>query len=70
MVNPGDQTPELAVAPSRGVLLGGKPEITRKDGKTRIRYTVRRLPSPLKDAYLTVLAKAAGRAIETTLAIE
>lgn len=67
---PGDAMPEIAIAPSRGVLLGGKPELIRKDGRIHIRYPVRRLPSSLKGATVTLLVKAAGRSIESTLAID
>lgn len=67
---PADGMLEIAAAPSRGVLLGGQPEITSKDGLTHVRFAVRRLPQPLAGATLTLLVKSAGRAIETTLAID
>lgn len=70
VVSPGDAAPEIALAPSRDVLLGGKPEIVRRDGLTHIRYQVKRLPASLEGASVTLLVKAAGRAIETTLAID
>lgn len=70
IASPGDAMPEIAVAPSRGVLLGGKPEVVQKDGRTHIRYPVKRLPASLKGATVTLLVKAAGRSIESTLAIE
>ena len=70
VTTPGGQTPEIAVAPSPGLLLGAKPEMIRKDGRTLIRYPVMRLPQSLKGATVTLLVKAAGRATESTLALD
>jgi DsbC/DsbD-like thiol-disulfide interchange protein len=67
---PGDAMPEIAAAPSSGVLLGGQPEISARDGRMRVRYAVTRLPKSLKGASVTLLVKAAGRSIETKLAID
>jgi len=67
---PEDGTLEIAAAPSRGVLFGGQPEITSKNGLTHVRFAVRRLPEPPAGAAVTLLVKSAGRAIETTLAID
>jgi DsbC/DsbD-like thiol-disulfide interchange protein len=66
---PGKEVPDIAVAPSSGVLLGRQTEIVR-GGVTDIRYPVSRLPRSLKGATVTLLVKSAGRSMETTLAIK
>ena len=65
---PGKEVPDIAVAPSRGVLLGRQTEIV-KDGTAVMRYAVTRLPKTLDGAAITLLVKSAGRAMETTLAV-
>jgi DsbC/DsbD-like thiol-disulfide interchange protein len=66
---PGKEMPDVAVAPSEGILLGKQTEIV--DGDTaRIRYAVTRLPKSLDNATITLLVKSAGRAMETTLAVK
>jgi DsbC/DsbD-like thiol-disulfide interchange protein len=67
---PGAETPEIAVAPSDGLLLGKQAEIMRKDGKIEMRYPITRLPKTLKDATIILLVKSGGRSMETTLAVE
>jgi DsbC/DsbD-like thiol-disulfide interchange protein len=65
---PGEEMPDIAVAPSAGVLLGRQTEII-KGGVVNIRYPVSRLPKSLKGATITLLVKSAGRSMETTLAV-
>ncbi|MDB5523561.1 MAG: cytochrome biosis protein [Rhizobium sp.] len=67
---PGSGLPEVAVAPSEGILLGKQAEIMNMDGKVEIRYPVTRLPKSLDGATITLLVKSAGRAMETTLAVK
>jgi hypothetical protein len=61
--------PEIAAAPSEGLLLGRQTEIV-KGGVAEIRYPVSRLPKSLDGATITLLVKSAGRSMETTLAVK
>jgi DsbC/DsbD-like thiol-disulfide interchange protein len=66
---PGTDMPEIAAAPSDGVLLGRQTEVI-KGGVADIRYPVARLPKSLDGATITLLVKSAGRSMETTLAVK
>ena len=66
---PGDEMPEIAVAPSEGLLLGRHTEIV-KGRVADVRYPVSRLPKSLDGATITLLVKSAGRSMETTLAVK
>jgi DsbC/DsbD-like thiol-disulfide interchange protein len=66
---PGKEMPDIAVAPSQGVMLGKQTEII-KGGVAEIRYPVSRLPKSLDGATITLLVKSAGRSMETTLAVK
>jgi DsbC/DsbD-like thiol-disulfide interchange protein len=66
---PGDEMPEIAIAPSEGLLLGRHTEIV-KGRVAEVRYPVSRLPKSLDRATVTLLVKSAGRSMETTLAVK
>ncbi len=67
---PGAELPEIAVAPSEGLLLGKQTEIVTGGGTAEIRYPVTRLPKSLNGATITMLVKSGGRSMETTLAVK
>lgn len=66
---PGKEMPDVAIAPSEGLLLG-RPTVIVDAGKATVRYPVNRLPKPLAGATVTLLIKSAGRAMEATLAVK
>jgi DsbC/DsbD-like thiol-disulfide interchange protein len=67
---PGRDLPDIAVAPSEGLLLGKQTEIVTGGGTAEIRYPVTRLPKSLDGATVTLLVKSGGRTMETTLAVK
>jgi len=67
---PGKDLPDVAVAPSEGLLLGKQTEIVTGSGTAEIRYPIARLPKSLDGATITLLVKSAGRSMETTLAVK
>jgi len=66
---PGTELPDIAAAPSTGLLLG-KPTIIIDAGIAEARYPVARLPKSMAGATLTLLVKSGTRAMETTLAVK
>lgn len=66
---PGKEMPDVAIAPSEGLLLG-RPTVIVDAGKATVRYPVNRLPKELAGATVTLLVKSAGRAMEATLALK
>jgi DsbC/DsbD-like thiol-disulfide interchange protein len=69
VVVPGTEMPDIAAAPSEGLLLG-KPTVIIDAGVAEVRYPVTRLPKSLTDASITLLVKSGGRAMETKLAVK
>ncbi|MBL0370838.1 hypothetical protein JJB09_02240 [Rhizobium sp. KVB221] len=61
---------EIAISPSGGLQLGVQEKQSVIDGKTVVRYPVTRLPTSLEGANVTMVVKAAGRSIETTLSVD
>lgn len=65
---PGKEMPEIAVAPSEGLLLGPM-EASLQDGLLRLRSRIVRKPASTMDTTVTLLIRSAGRSMEATLAV-